>query len=76
MSEVRSMKTFCQVDDEHGSAGVILDVELTPGERDLLDALLEPLTRDQQLYLLTSLVRAKVDEEAYERVCRDRGLLL
>lgn len=65
-----------QVDDEHGTAAVFMDLDLPDEQRRLLEPLLESLTAEDRLHLLADLIRAKADEEAYERICRDRGLLL
>lgn len=70
------MKARCQVDDQYGTAAVIIDLDLTDEQRRLLEPLLDTLTREDRLHLLADLIRQKADEEAYERVCRDRGLLL
>lgn len=70
------MRVRIQVDDEHGTAAVILDVDLSDEQRALLEPLLAPLSRTEGELLLCRLVRAKADEDAYERVCRERGLLL
>lgn len=65
-----------QVDDEFGTAAVFVDVELTDEVRRVLKPILEPLTDEELGYLLATLVRRFADEQAYERVCRGRGLLL
>lgn len=70
------MRAYCQVDDEGGTAAVILDHDLTEQERALLEPLLDSMTSEDRMHLLADLNRSKADEEAYERVCRDRGLLL
>lgn len=65
-----------QVDDEHGSATVILDHELTDEERTVLDPLLAQLPANvAPEHLLAVLVRQVADEEAYDRVREQRGLL-
>ena len=70
------MRAYCQVDDQYGTAAFVLDHDLTNEERALLEPLLESMTSEDRLHLLADLIRQKADEEAYERVCRDRGLLL
>lgn len=70
------MRARLQVDDEHGTAAVFADIDLTDEQRALIEPLLEGLNARDRLYLLADLIRQKADEEAYERVCRDRGLLL
>lgn len=66
------------VDDEFGRASLIVDYEVTDHERAVLDPLIAasfPRIDDQAL-LAACIVRLRVDDKAYERVCRVRGLLL
>lgn len=70
-----SDRARCQVDDEHGTAVAFVDLDLPDTVRNILDPIVDPLTKEQRLLVLARLVRAKADEAAYERVCRDQGLL-
>lgn len=70
-------RTLLQVDDEYGTATVILDHDLTADERALLEPLLDQLPDGVHPdHLLAVLTRHLADEQAYERVCQQRGLLL
>jgi hypothetical protein len=64
-----------EVLDEHGTAVVVVP-ELTAEQRAALDGVLPPLTLEEGWRLLAVLTRQIADEQAYERVCAQRGLLL
>jgi hypothetical protein len=65
------------VDDEHGTAAVVVDVQLTARQRRLLEELVPKDLSDRDRWgMLAVLTRLVADERAYERVCQERGLLL
>lgn len=69
-------RMLLQVDDEHGTATVILDHQLTDHERAVLEPLLAQLPPDvAPEHLLAVLIRQAADEQAYDRVREQRGLL-
>jgi hypothetical protein len=64
------------VDDEHGTAAVVLDVDLTKRQRRLLEELVPKDLSDRDRWqMLAVLTRLIADERAYERECERRGLL-
>lgn len=67
-----------QVDDEHGEAVVYIDEKPSDEALAAVDQVLADmgLTADQLEQMLPVLVRQMHDEQAYERVCAQKGLLL
>lgn len=68
------------VDDEHGQARVVIDQAPNP-ERlaavgEVIADVIGDLDRERSGQLLAVLVRMIADEQAYERICHQRGLLL
>lgn len=65
-----------EVSDEHGTTGVVIDVDLTQAQRTALDQLADRIPVELRWLTIALLVRQIADERAYERVCQERGLLL
>lgn len=65
-----------QVDDECGTAVIYHDTAVPEAMRGALLEVVAPLTAGERVYLLARLIRQAADENAYQRVCAERGLLL
>lgn len=66
-----------QVDDGHGTAVVyLLPPTITRRQADALAEIVDAIPPVDRAAVLAQLIRDTADEQAYQRVCTARGLLL